>query len=236
MSAAAALRALHVPGRPLVLPNVWDVGSARAVAAAGHPVIATSSAAIAAMLGGADDDTLAPFDTLARIAAVVDVPVTADVEGGYGLPPGELAARLLDAGIAGCNIEDTDRRRGGLRDPSEQARYLAAVREAGLAVNARVDAQLRGGTLQEGLERARRYAQVADCVYPIHVTAAHDIAAYVEACGVVNVTALPQSPTFARVCELGVARVSFGAGTYKAALNAALALSAKYVGDAAVRG
>ena len=236
MTAAERLRALHVPGDPLVLPNAWDVGSARAVAAAGYPVVATSSAAIAHTLGGADDDTLAPFDFLARMAAAVDVPVTADVEGGYGLAPRELAARLLDAGIAGCNLEDTDRRAGGLKDPAQQAAYLAQVREAGLVVNARVDAQLRGGTLAEGLERARVYAQAADCVYPIHVTSADDLAAYVEACGIVNATALPDSPPFARLRELGIARVSFGGGTYKAALTAALDLAARYVGDAAAAG
>ena len=145
---ADALRALHVPGQPLVLPNAWDAASARAVQAAGFPAVATASAAIAASLGYEDGEQM-PVDELfaavARIARSVEVPVTADIESGYGCPPEELVARLLAAGAVGCNLEDTDHRAGGLIDASRQADRLAAFREAALksgvsiVLNARVD-------------------------------------------------------------------------------------------------
>src|SRR4051812_13717636 len=104
------LRSLHVPGRPLVLPNAWDAASARAVVAAGFPVVATTSAGVAAALGY-DDHEGAPAGEMlaaaARIARAVDAPVTVDAEAGYGLTADELAAALLDVGAAGCNLEDT---------------------------------------------------------------------------------------------------------------------------------
>ena len=145
---ADALRALHVPGRPLVLPNAWDAVSARAVQAAGFPAVATASAAIAQCLGYEDGERM-PVDELfaavARIARSVEVPVTADIESGYGRPPAELVERLLVAGAVGCNLEDTDHRAGGLIDASRQADRLAGLREAALrsgvsiVLNARVD-------------------------------------------------------------------------------------------------
>ena len=101
---AAALRALHVAGDPLVLPNAWDAGSARLVAAAGFAAVATTSSGVADALGHADGQD-APVDAVlevvARIARAVDVPVTADMEGGYGLAPEELAERLAAAGAVG---------------------------------------------------------------------------------------------------------------------------------------
>src|SRR5436190_11741483 len=116
-AAASLLRELHVPGRPLVLPNAWDVASAQLVVAQGFPAVATSSAALNAALGFADDGS-APADevfaAVARIARSVAVPVTADIEDGYGLAPDELAAALLEAGAVGCNLEDTDHTAGGL--------------------------------------------------------------------------------------------------------------------------
>ncbi|GAB2975965.1 hypothetical protein GCM10017788_40890 [Amycolatopsis acidiphila] len=147
---AAALRALHVPGNPLLLPNAWDADSARLVEEAGFPVVATSSVAVAAALGYADGEQ-APaeemFAAAARIARAVSVPVTVDAESGYGLPAAELAERLLGAGAVGCNLEDTDHARGGIRAVGEQADRLAAVREAAgqdLVLNARIDLFLEG--------------------------------------------------------------------------------------------
>src|SRR5437588_601317 len=108
---ADTLRHLHHGAAPLLLPNAWDVASARAVEEAGYPVIATSSYAVAASLGVPDADTMGPelaFGAIARIVASVDAPVTADLEGGYQLPAGELVDRLLSAGAVGCNLEDTD--------------------------------------------------------------------------------------------------------------------------------
>src|SRR5205085_2960844 len=123
-SAAGRLRGLRRLGRPLLLVDVWDPAGARAVLAAGSPVIATSSVAMASARGGSDDnrDRKAAFDQLRQITAAVDVPVTADLEGGYGLSPGDLVDALLDAGAVGCNIEDTDHAAGdGLLDARAQA-------------------------------------------------------------------------------------------------------------------
>ena len=145
---AARLRALHQAGRPLILPNVWDPVSARAFAEAGFSALATSSSAVAESLGYRDGQTPGAemLAAVSRIARSVSVPVTADIENGYGLPPAELAARLAEAGVAGCNLEDSDPVTGTLADPARQADYLAAVRAAAgpaLVVNARVDVYVR---------------------------------------------------------------------------------------------
>jgi 2-methylisocitrate lyase-like PEP mutase family enzyme len=142
------LRSLHVPGTPLVLPTAWDVASARAVAAAGFPVVATTSGGVAASLGYEDHER-APGDEMlvaaARIATGVNVPVTVDAEAGYRMEPAALVARLKQMGAAGCNLEDTNHATGELRDPVEQADWLRAVRGAaseqgyGLVINARID-------------------------------------------------------------------------------------------------
>src|SRR5215475_7391583 len=105
------LRSLHRAGDPLLLPNAWDVATARAVVAAGFPVVATTSGGVAASLGYEDHEG-APagemLDAAARIARGVDVPVTVDAEAGYGMTPAELVSSLRNAGAAGCNLEDTD--------------------------------------------------------------------------------------------------------------------------------
>jgi 2-methylisocitrate lyase-like PEP mutase family enzyme len=226
-ASADALRALHVPGRPLVLPNAWDVTSAQLVVAAGFLVVATSSAAVNAALGHADDGSAPPdevFAAVARIARAVDVPVTADVEDGYGLAADDLVAALLDAGAAGCNLEDSDHRGGGLVPLDTHLERLAAVRDAArsrgidLVVNARVDAYLLGLGGDEALERAPRYLQAgADCVYPITIPE-DEIAGFVAAAGgPVNVLARVPDPHLARLAALGVARISFGTGLAQSA-------------------
>ena len=108
------LRSLHTPGSPLLLPNAWDVATARAVVAAGFPVVATTSWGVAAALGYEDDERRPADEMLeaaARIARGVDVPVTVDAEAGYGMEPADLVAALR-AGAAGCNLEDTDHAAG----------------------------------------------------------------------------------------------------------------------------
>nr|WP_239157807.1 isocitrate lyase/phosphoenolpyruvate mutase family protein [Streptomyces sp. SID13726] len=132
----------RLPGDPLVLPGPWDAASARVLEEAGFPALATPSAGVAASLGYEDGSTPADemFAAVARISRAVDIPVSADVEDGYGLPPGELVERLLEAGAVGCNLEDSHR--GVLKDPREHADWLAEVRYAAadrLFVNARVD-------------------------------------------------------------------------------------------------
>src|SRR3954470_3420638 len=127
------LRSLHRPGDPLLLPNAWDVATARAVVAAGFPVVATTSGGVAAALGYEDHEG-APADEMfaaaARIARGVEVPVTVDAEAGYGMEPAELVAALRTVGAAGCNLEDTDHRAGNLRDPDSHAEWLRGVRQA----------------------------------------------------------------------------------------------------------
>ncbi|MGW5717232.1 isocitrate lyase/PEP mutase family protein [Amycolatopsis sp. NPDC003865] len=223
---AAALKALHVPGKPLVLPNAWDADTAKLVEAAGFPAVATSSVAVAAALGFADGEQ-APADEMfaaaRRIANAVSVPVTVDAESGYGLSGAELAGRLADAGAVGCNFEDTDHATGEARPVAEQAERIAALRDAagdGLVINARVDS-FRGvdpkDHLADGIARARAYLDAgADCVYPIHLRTPELIAQFVQgAGGAVNAPAWPGSPGLGGLAELGVARISLGGGLWQ---------------------
>ncbi|MGC5021622.1 isocitrate lyase/PEP mutase family protein [Micromonospora sp. DT47] len=244
-SSAAALRALHRPGDPLVLPNAWDAGSARTVAAAGFPAVATSSAAAAESLGHADGETTPVaemLDAVTRVVRAVAVPVTADLERGYGLLPAELVERLLATGAVGLNLEDSDPRTKQLCDVDEQAELLAAVRAAAgpdLVVNARVDVFLRGtgdhaGEFDEAVRRARRYREAgADCVYPIVLADPELVGRFVAAAGgPVNVLLQAGTPGVAELARLGVARVSLGAGVYAAAqARAAAMLAALASGD-----
>jgi len=225
---AAALRSLHVPGRPLILPNAWDAGTARLVVEAGFPVVATSSAAVAESLGYADHQG-APaaemFAATARIVRAVDVPVTVDAESGYGLPAAEFAARLAETGAVGCNLEDTDHAAGGLAPVEQQAEYLAAVRAAApdLVINARVDVFVdvedQEQVLDEAVGRARAYvAAGADCVYPILLRSAELMRSFVDAMDVVGapVNAVPlPGLTIADLTSAGVARISLGPGLWR---------------------
>jgi 2-methylisocitrate lyase-like PEP mutase family enzyme len=130
---AEKLRKLHVPGEPLVLANVWDPPSARVVEAAGMRAIATASNAIAPVNGFEDHGHLpadVAFGALRRIADAVTLPVTADLEDGYGLAPDELVARLADSGACGLNLEDSDHRAGGLVDADRHAERIAAIKAA----------------------------------------------------------------------------------------------------------
>ncbi|HYH91389.1 MAG TPA: isocitrate lyase/phosphoenolpyruvate mutase family protein [Solirubrobacteraceae bacterium] len=234
------LRSLHRAGAPLVLPNAWDVATARAVVAAGFPVVATTSWGVAEALGYEDHEG-APaeemFAAAARIARGVEVPVTVDAEAGYGMEPAELVAALRSAGAAGCNLEETDHAAGGLRDPDQHAQWLRAVREAAsedgypLVINARVDVFLgpflagAGGGTQEqlvadALRRANAYLEAgADCVYPIALWEADALRHFLsEVRGPVNALRLPQSPSLAELAALGVARVSWGLLLYRQAM------------------
>jgi 2-methylisocitrate lyase-like PEP mutase family enzyme len=226
------LRALHVPGTPLVLPNAWDAASARAVVAAGFPVVATTSGGVAATLGYEDGED-APVEEMyaaaARIARSVDVPVTVDSEAGYGLEPEALVDRLLEVGAAGCNLEDTDHAGGGLLDAREHAHWLSEVRRAaiardyGLAINARIDVFIRQeqqespALLEEAITRAREYIDAgADCVFPILLHDVDVIAAFLDAVHFpVNIFAVPPVPSNAILAKMGVARISYGTSIFR---------------------
>jgi 2-methylisocitrate lyase-like PEP mutase family enzyme len=229
MSAAAAFRALHhgrAPGDPLVLPGPWDAASARVLADAGFPALATPSHAIADALGFRDGATPPGemFAAVARIARAVDIPVSADVEDGYDLPPAELVERLLEAGVVGCNLEDSARG-GGLREPARQADYLAAVRAAtgdALFVNARIDSYLHGpGTVEDAVERGRRYAAAgADGVYPIMAPPGH-LRALADGIGLpVNALGRADGPPPPELGRLGASRVTFGPGVHARTMSA----------------
>ncbi|MEU1044935.1 carboxyvinyl-carboxyphosphonate phosphorylmutase [Streptomyces sp. M1013] len=230
MSHVAAFRALHhgrVPDDPLVLPGPWDAASARVFAEAGFPALATPSAGVAASLGYEDGRTPADemFAAVARIVRAVDVPVSADVEGGYGLAPKELVERLLEAGVVGCNLEDSTRE-GGLKDPAEHAEWLAGVREeAGdrLFLNARIDTFVRGvDDPGAAIGRAAAYvAAGADCVYPIAAPVAVLPLLRAGIQGPVNVVAHPgQGPSPAELGGLGATRITFGPGLQRQAEQA----------------
>lgn len=222
---AAALRALHVPGDPLILPNAWDAASAKLVAETGFPAVATTSSGVAETLGYEDGEATPADEMLAavaRIARVVDVPVTADLEAGYGLEGGELARRLLAAGGAGLNLEDTDHAHHPALQPiEEQCRRIAAIKAGGdVVVNARIDVHIRGGDTPTALERARAYREAgADCVYPIGIADEATIAAFTDG-GPVNVLLRPGAPTIERLAELGVARISLGGQLHAELLDA----------------
>jgi 2-methylisocitrate lyase-like PEP mutase family enzyme len=215
------LRSLHVPGKPLVLPNAWDAASARTVVSAGFPVVATTSAGVADALGY-EDHQGAPVEEMlaaaARIIRAVEVPVTVDFEAGYGLDVPELVAALREVGAAGCNLEDTDHATETLHNVDEHAVWLRRVREQDdtLVINARIDVFLIGsGDLDEALRRAHSYFDVgADCVYPIALSDRAALEQFVaEAGGPVNV--LADAGPAAELADLGVARISYGAQLYR---------------------
>lgn len=223
------LRALHRPGDPLVLANAWDVASARLVVELGFPAVATSSGAVARCLGYEDGEHMpadVAFAAVARMAAAVSVPLTADVEAGYGLPPGEVAERLSSAGAAGCNYEDTDHAGGGLVDAESQAERVAVLARAGLVVNARVD--VREPDVEEIVRRGRLYLDAgATCVYPIFQADEAVLGAVVDRLAApVNALLRPGSPSPARLRALGVARISVGSAMFRAALDGARAFAA----------
>ena len=235
------LRSLHCRGAPLLLPNAWDVATARAVVAAGFPVVATTSAGVAASLGYEDHEH-APADEMlaaaARIARHVDLPVTVDAEAGYGMEPADLVSALRLVGAAGCNLEDTDHSAGTLRDPDRQAEWLGRVRQAAsasgyrLVINARIDVFLgpflagaglgtQEALVAEALRRANAYLDAGvDCVFPIALWETDALRRFIsEIRGPVNVICLPQAHSLGELAALGVARVSWGPFLYRDAIS-----------------
>jgi 2-methylisocitrate lyase-like PEP mutase family enzyme len=234
------LRSLHRPGAPLLLPNAWDAATARAVVAAGFPVVATTSGGVAATLGYEDHEGAPAEEMLAaagRIVRAVEVPVTVDAEAGYGMEPADLVAALRSMGAAGCNLEDTDHRARSLRATGQHADWLAAVRRAAsaadypLVINARVDVFLApffagagvetlAELVPEAIERATAYLEAgADCVYPIGLWEPGALRRFIsQVRRPVNVIRLPQTPALVELASLGVARVSWATLLHRAAM------------------
>ena len=231
---AARLRDLHRADRPLLLPNVWDAASARLVEGAGFPVVATSSGAVAAALGYEDADSMPSVEAFAavgRISRSVGIPVTGDMEAGYGLGAEDFVSQLLEAGAVGCNFEDTDHHGpGDYIGIDEQAERIAALRRASdgagvsIVINARVDIALRGDQFttegfDEAVSRAQSYLGAgADCVFPINLSDEKHIGEFVQHVQApVNIWLRPDAPSLARLAELGVARVSMAGGLMRRA-------------------
>jgi 2-methylisocitrate lyase-like PEP mutase family enzyme len=224
VSRADELRELHRAPPILVLPNAWDVASAKAFAALdGVRAIATTSAGCARSLGWEDGEQIPRDEMLAaveRIVRAVDVPVTADLEAGYG-DPAATARLAVELGAAGMNLEDQNR---PLADAA--ARVRVAREAAPLVLNARIDVFLPGGSddIDDAVERANAYLEAgADCVYPIMLAERERIGDFVQRVnGPVNVMAQPTAPPIDELERLGVARVTFGSGLHRVALAAAV--------------
>ena len=238
-SKALLLRKLHHGRRILVLPNAWDAASARIFEDAGFPAIATTSGGVSASLGYPDGENTPRDEMVAairRIARSVAVPVTADIEAGYGRTPRDVAATIetvIQAGAVGINLEDGTRDpKRPLREIAEQVERIKAAREAASAagvpmvINARVDVYLRrvgeeSERLEHTLRRARAYLEAgADCIFPIMAAGDATIAALArEIDGPINLIVGPGIPAIPKLQRLGVARVSFGSGPMRAAMG-----------------
>ncbi len=235
---AAQFRDLHIKGKPVVLYNAWDAGSAKAIADGGAPAIATSSWSVAEAQGYHDGEDI-PFDLanriIARIVASVDVPVSADFEGGYTNNDDELTnniARLLDLGIVGINFEDRVVKGSGLYDIDRQATRIAAVRQAAdtkgvaLFINARTDLFLGQGnepstTVQAALDRAKAYAAAGASGFFIPGLQEESLIVRIieNAPLPVNVMVMDGVPTNDRLAQIGVARISYGPIPYIETIN-----------------
>ncbi|WP_405764182.1 isocitrate lyase/phosphoenolpyruvate mutase family protein [Streptomyces sp. NBC_00080] len=224
---AQRLKQLHSEYKPLVLPTVWDVWSARTAAAVGFAALTVGSHPLADSRG-ADDHEGQTFEevlTVVRpIIAAVDVPVSVDLEAGYGQKPADLIAGLIEVGGAGLNIEDTVHSDGGrMRSTQEHASYIASLRaaadDAGVPVwvNGRTDLFLHAkdasGVLDEAIERLRALEQAgADSVYPVGIQDDDDLLAAVTGAVAVpvNSTAHPVRHDLERFRRLGVGRITYG--------------------------
>ncbi|GAA3270591.1 isocitrate lyase/phosphoenolpyruvate mutase family protein [Dactylosporangium vinaceum] len=208
---------LHVPGKPLVLPNVWDVAGARALVAAGFRAVGTTSLGVAASHGLPDGEDATLDETLRLVSRLATLPVlvTADIERGSVA----AAVAAAEAGAVGVNVEDA------FGDAAVHASLIRDIKRAvpGLFVNARTDTHwLRAGDIGEAVRRMRMYRDAgADGVFVPGVREPGDIARLVAAADVpLNVLAQPGGLTVAELGGLGVARISLGSLLFRAALAA----------------
>ncbi len=247
---ARLFHALHKADRPLVLFNIWDAGSAKAVADSGAVALATGSWSVAAANGHGDGEK-APLElalaNAARIAASTDLPLSIDLESGYGATAEEVGhtlQRAIGTGAIGCNLEDSHPADGSLRALIEQVQRLIHARkaadDAGLPffINARTDVFFQKPAsehdlqmVEQALERARAYADAgADGVFVPGLVDETLIASFVERSPLpVNVMVGAGTPPFARLAKLGVARISHGPGPYLAAMRALTEMARKAI-------
>ncbi len=226
---------LHQPGKPLVLYNIWDAGSAQVAVRAGAKAVATGSLSVAGAQGFEDGEKL-PFDfaltNATHIVHAVDVPVSIDLETGYGddaRTVGTNARLMKEAGVAGLNLEDQDLSNGGLRDVAAQAQRIKAAADSGLFINARTDLFIQtpadahdDALAEKALERCAAYADAGAGSFFIPFAADEKLIGSIceKANLPVNIMMMPDSPSPSRLAELGVARISHGPGPWMAAMAA----------------
>lgn len=239
---ATALLAAHQPGNPVVLPTVWDAWSAKLAVEAGFAGLTVGSHPVAESIGKSDGEGMSFEDLLTRvrqITAAVEVPVSVDIESGYGEAPARLIAGLLDAGAVGFNIEDTVHREGKrLRSPEEHAALVGELRSAAdatgvhLVINARTDLFIRGdGDDEDRVDRAIARLTLAaqagaDSLFPPALRDPEGLARFTAEVPLpVSVTVPPDTADFAALAGLGVGRITFGPflqGTLAARANEVL--------------
>ena len=234
---ADALRRLHVEGPMLVLPNAWDAGSARIFVEAGFPALATTSAGIAFSLGLPDGERISRDEMLAAVARItrrISVPITADMEAGYGQTPdavAETARRVIDAGAVGMNLEDRMEEKHLIDFPLavervRAARQAADATGARLVLNARTDAFEapeipRDKRLAEAVRRGNAFREAgADSVFVPFVGDRGTIEQLVQQIRApLNILGTPNAPTLKEMAGLGVRRVTFGSAPMRATLG-----------------
>lgn len=234
-SKAEQFRKLHVSGDPLVLYNIWDPGSAKAAAQAGAKAIATSSWAVAEANGFSDGENTpigVAIENLRRIVASTELPVTVDLESGYGATPqnvGETITLAINAGAIGCNLEDSFPRDGSLREIADQVARIRSGREAAESahlaffINARTDVFINTpagehniAMVGEALKRAEAYKKAgADGLFVPGLADLALIAKMTDASPLpINVLVGGSSPSISSLAKIGVARVSYGGTPY----------------------
>lgn len=236
---AQKLLVLHGGESMLVLPNVWDPIGARVLQKKGYAAVATSSSAISSVLGYHDGEKIRKstlFDILGRIAGSVTIPVTADIETGYGASLSELeetAQQVIEAGVAGVNIEDGVENGAKLRPLDEQCCRIAVFRQEArrlgvpIVINARIDSFVSpafsgpGEALEEAVFRAKVYREAgADCVYPMGPGDEATVRILRERiAGPLNILVTPNAAPLAVLQSMGVNRVSFGPFIFRACLR-----------------
>ncbi len=236
---------LHHCGKLLILPNIWDSLGAMLLEDMGYPAVATASASVA-FANGYDDGENIPFNELLailkRIVEKVNIPVTADIESGYAHNEQQLKQniqQIIEAGVVGINIEDTDKKTNTLLPVEVQCEKIKLIKKVSeemnvpVFINARTDVYLRSTTannkLEETIKRGFAYKDAgADCFYPITMNSAEDIGTTVQQLEMpVNIIIMPGIPALMDLEKMGVARVSLGPGFLKYAIKAMKNLAEK---------